>query len=126
MRKEDLKDWIRDRLKDEIVELNRENTDLQNSYMKLYNDAKDEIRSLKDEKEKLIVESKAIKQRIKDLEDVCDGSCFSDEEDERDNLISKLQDQHQQDCIRINDLRTAYLITVDELAKLREQFGVGR
>lgn len=126
MRKEDLKDWTRDRLKDEIVELNRENTDLQNSYMKLYNDAKDEIRSLKDEKEKLMVENKAIKQRIKDLEDVCDGSCFSDEEDERDNLISKLQDQHQQDCIRINDLRTAYLITVDELAKLREQFGVGR
>lgn len=39
---------------------------------------------------------------------------------------AKLQDQHQQDCIRINDLRTAYLITVDELAKLREQFGIGR
>lgn len=42
-------------------------------------------------------ENKAIKQRIKDLEDVCDGSCFSDEVDERNNLISNLQDQHQQD-----------------------------
>lgn len=38
----------------------------------------------------------------------------------------ELQNQHQQDCIRINDLRTAYLVTVDELAKLREQFGIGR
>lgn len=38
----------------------------------------------------------------------------------------ELQDQHQQDCIRINDLRTAYLIMVDELAKLREQFGMER
>ena len=43
MRKEELKDWTRDRLKNEIIRLDRENTDLQNSYMKLYNDAKDEI-----------------------------------------------------------------------------------
>lgn len=54
--------------------------------------------------------------------------------DERNNLLknskaydfAKLQDQHQQDCIRYNDMRTAYLATLDELAKLREQFGVGR
>lgn len=44
----------------------------------------------------------------------------------KDTLIAKLQDQHQQDCIRYNDMRTAYLVTLDELAKLREQFGVGR
>ena len=71
-------------------------------------------------------ENIALKQRIKDLEDVCDGSCFSDEEDERDKLIAELQDQHQQDCIRYNDMRTAYLVTLDELARLKEQFGVGR
>ena len=54
--------------------------------------------------------------------------------DERNNLLknskaydfSKLQDQHQQDCIRYNDMRTAYLVTLDELARLREQFGIGR
>lgn len=53
---------------------------------------------------------------------------------ERNNLLknskaydfAKLQDQHQQDCIRYNDMRTAYLVTLDELARLREQFGVGR
>lgn len=54
--------------------------------------------------------------------------------DERNNLLenskaydfANLQDQHQQDCIRYNDMRTAYLVTLDELARLREQFGVGR
>lgn len=54
--------------------------------------------------------------------------------DERNNLLknskaydfAKLQDQHQQDCIRYNDMRTAYLVTLDELARLREQFGIGR
>lgn len=54
--------------------------------------------------------------------------------DERNNLLknskaydfAKLQGQHQQDCIRYNDMRTAYLVTLDELARLREQFGIGR
>ena len=119
MRKEDLNNWTADRMKDEIVRLDRENTDLQNSHIKLYNDTKDTIRCLKDE-------NKSLKQRIKDLEDVCDGSRFSDEEDDRDKLISELQDQHQQDCIRYNDMRTAYLVTLDELARLREQFGEGK
>ena len=43
----------------------------------------------------------------------------------KDTLIAKLQDQHQQDCIRYNDMRTAYLVTLDELARLREQLGIG-
>lgn len=53
--------------------------------------------------------------------------------DERNNLLknskaydfAKLQDQHQRDCIRYNDMRTAYLVTLDELSRLREQFGIG-
>ena len=119
MRKEDLKDWTVDRLRDEIVRLDRENTDLQNSHIKLYNDTKDTIRYLKDE-------NKSLKQSLQNMTDVCDGSCFSDEEDDMDKLIAELQDQHQQDCIRYNDMRTAYLVTLDELARLREQFGIGR
>ena len=71
-------------------------------------------------------ENTVLKQHIKDMEDVCDGNCFSDEEDEKDKLIAELQGQHQQDCIRYNDMRTTYLVTLDELARLREQFGVGR
>lgn len=84
--------------------------------------------------EELEEENYALKQHIEDMEDVCDGSCFSDyedlpfgdDEDEKDELIEKLQDQHQRDCIRYNDMRTAYLATLDELVKLREQFGVGK
>ncbi|PWM20010.1 MAG: hypothetical protein DBX97_04265 [Collinsella tanakaei] len=124
MRKEELKDWTRNRLKDEIVRLDKENADLQNSHMKLYNDTKDEIRSLKCEKERLMEENKAIKQRIKDLEDVCDGSCFSDEVDERNNLISNLQDQHQQDCIRINDLTTTIHVLSGLYSTLRKTVGM--
>lgn len=79
-------------------------------------------------------ENTTLKQRIKDLEDVCDGSCFSDyeelpygdEPEEKDALIAKLQDQHQHDCIRYTDMRTAYLVTLDELGRLRELFGTGR
>lgn len=86
------------------------------------------------ENRELKAENKALKQHIKDMEDICDGSCFYDYEElpydddpeEKDALIAELQDQHQQDCIRYNDMRTAYLVTLDELAKLREQFGVGK
>ena len=83
------------------------------------------IEAIKKINDELKAENDALKQRIKDLEDVCDGSCFSDGEDEKDKLIAELQDQHQQDCIRYNDMRTAYLVTLDELARLREQFGTG-
>lgn len=48
------------------------------------------------------------------------------EENDLEALIYELQDQHQQDCIRYNDMRTAFLKTVDELAMLRKQFGVGQ
>ncbi len=48
--------------------------------------------------------------RIKELEELC----------------KDLQDQHQQNCIRYTDMRTAFLKSVDELAMLRKQFGVGQ
>lgn len=48
--------------------------------------------------------------RIKELEELC----------------KDLQDQHQQDCIRYNDMRTAFLKAVDELVMLRKHFGVGQ
>ena len=128
-------------LKDENKSLKQQNDFLENIFETAYipesaesilrktgfsqeviDNAKERIESLKKE---LKAENTALKQRIKDLEDVCDGSCFSDGEDEKDKLIAELQDQHQQDCIRYNDMRTAYLVTLDELARLREQFGTG-
>lgn len=84
-------------------------------------EALNENKALKDE-------NTALKQRIKDLEDVCDGSCFSDyedlpfrdDEDERDKLIAELQDQHQQDCIRINDLTTTVHVLSGLCSALRK------
>lgn len=65
-------------------------------------------------------ENTALKQRIKDLENVCDGSCFSDEEDERDKLIAELQDLHQQDCIKINQLHVTIDTLVEKYSRLRK------
>ena len=46
--------------------------------------------------------------------------------EELEALCKDLQDQHQQDCIRYNDMHTAFLKTVDELAMLRKQLGVNQ
>ena len=82
------------------------------------------VKRKSDENESLKAENKALKQRIKDLEDVCDGSCFSEKEDERDNLIAELQDQHQQDCIRINDLTTTVHVLAGLYSTLRKNVGM--
>ena len=96
MKKEDLKDLSRERLEQLICE-----------WVIKYHDLEEERIRVTRERDKLI--------------------------DERNNLLknskaydfAKLQDQHQQDCIRYNDMRTAYLVTLDELARLREQLGIG-
>ena len=91
--------------------------------------AKERIESLERE---LKAENKALKQHIKDMEGVCDGSCFSDyeelpygdEPEEKDALIAKLQDQHQQDCIRINDLTTTVHVLAGLYSMLRKNVGM--
>lgn len=77
-----------------------------------------------DENKELKDENTALKQRIKDLEDVCDGSCFSDGEDEKDKLSAELQEQHQQDCIRINDLTTTVRVLAGLYSTLRKNMGM--
>ena len=121
--------WIKASTYDDVLlrlkNANERITDLEQDIFNKSTDELKQVEKLSSENKSLKDENKALKQRIKDLEDVCDGSCFSDETDERDKLIAELQDQHQQDCIRYNDMRTAYLVTLDELARLREQFGIG-
>lgn len=100
-------------------------------------EALNENKALKDE-------NTTLKQRIKDLEDI--GNNYEPQFAPDDDIsafnfecvkqwttemgckrkIQELRDQHQQDCIRYNDMRTAYLVTLDELARLREQFGAGK
>lgn len=104
-------------LTSELEKSEAENTSLQNSHIKLYNDTKDTIRSLKDE-------NKSLKQSLQNMTDVCDGSCFLGEEDDRDKLIAKLQDQHQQDCIRINDLTTTVHVLAGLYSTLRKNVGM--
>ena len=76
-----------------------------------------ENKSLKDE-------NKALKQRIKDLEDVCDGSCFANETDDRDEKIAKMQDRIDGDCVRINRLKVTINTLVDMYGLLRKQVGM--
>lgn len=105
-----------ERLRYENTCLEKQNADIQNGHMKLYNDTKDEIRELKSEIERL---------RKKCGEVPCE-KCDCGLEIDFEALVYELQDQHQQDCIRYNDMRTAFLKAVDELALLRKQFGVGQ
>ena len=82
--------------------------------------------------DELKAENKALKQQIKDLEDACDQSCFSDyeelpygdEPEEKGALIAELQDQHQQDCIRINDLTTTVHVLAGLYSTLRKTVGM--
>ena len=69
-------------------------------------------------------ENTALKQRIKDLEDVCDGSCFANETDDRDEKIAKMQDRIDSDCVRINRLKITIETLVDMYGLLRNQVGM--
>ena len=109
MQKENLKNWTRDMLKDKIL--------YQEALIEQRNK---DIEIISKRAKELNDENTALKQRIKDLENVCDGSCFSDEEDDRHKLISKLQDQHQQDCIKINQLHVTIDTLVDKYSRLRK------
>ena len=82
------------------------------------------VKKKSDENETLREENKSLKQRIKDLEDACNGSCFSDEKDERDKLIAELQDQYQQDCIKINQLHVTIDTLVGKYARIRKTVGM--
>ena len=76
------------------------------------------------ENKALKAENTVLKQRIKDMEDVCDGSCFSDETDDRDEKIAKMQDRIDSDCVRINRLKITIETLVDMYGLLRNQVGM--
>lgn len=80
-------------------------------------EALNENKALKDE-------NTALKQRIKDLEDACDGSCFANETDDRDEKIAKMQDRIDNDCVIINRLKVTINTLVDMYGLLRNQVGM--
>lgn len=113
MRKEDLKNWTRDMLKDKIL--------YQEALIEQRNK---DIEIISKRAKELNDENTVLKQRIKDMEDVCDGSCFSDETDDRDEKISKMQDRIDSDCVRINRLKITIETLVDMYGLLRNQVGM--
>lgn len=76
-----------------------------------------------DENKSLRDENKALKRRVENFEVELKSKIDNPKLHKK---IIRLQDQHKQDCIRYNDIRTAYLVTLDELGRLRELFGDGR
>ncbi len=98
------------RLREENCRLEKENSDLENKYMKMYKDADEKICELNDEIERL---------RAKCVNISCE-ECNSHNIGKLGSVIIEFQDQHRQDCIRYNDMRTAFLKAVDELAMLRK------
>lgn len=116
--------WIKASTYDDVLlrlkNANERITDLEQDIFNKSTDELKQVEKLSSENKSLKDENKALKQRIKDLEDVCYGSFFSDEEDERDKLIAELQDQHQQDCIRINDLTTTVHVLSGLCSALRK------
>lgn len=124
MQREELKDWTREQLEDAIRIAYIGGESIEKELIRQGN----RIKTLEEANKELKTENIALKQRIKDIEDVCDGSCFSDyedlpfgdDEDEKDRLIAELQDQHQQDCIKINQLNVTIDTLVDKYSRLRK------
>ena len=113
MKKEDLKKWTRDMLKDKIL--------YQEALIQQRNK---DIEIISKRAKELNDENTALKQRIKGLEDICDGSCFANETDDRDEKIAKMQDRIDSDCVRINRLKVTINTLVDMYGLLRNQVGM--
>ena len=120
--------WIKATTYDDVLlrlkKANERITDLEQDMFNKSTEELKQVENLSSENKSLKDENKALKQRIKDLEDICNGSCFSDEEDEKDKLIADLQDQHQPDCIRINDLTTTVHVLAELYSALRKNVGM--
>ena len=130
MRKEDLKDWTMDRLKDEIVNLSKKNFNLEWR-----------IKQFEESEGRWECKNKALKDKNINLkhhiEDLEEERIKLEKErdkliDERNNLLknskayefANLQNQHQQDCIKINQLHVTIDTLVDKYSRLRETVGM--
>lgn len=169
MRKEDLKDWTVDRLRDEIVNLSEKNFNLEwrikqfkesEGRWKCENESlKKERKSLSDRALKADQENSMLKDMLKTSSESInvlkeklseyetqkavaseyepqfapddDISAFNYEcvkqwttEAGCKRKIQELQDQHQQDCIKINQLHVTIDTLVDKYSRLRKSVGM--
>ena len=120
--------WIRATTYDDVLlrlkKANERITDLEQDRFNKSMEELKQVEKLSSENKSLKDENKALKQRIKDLEDICDGSCFANETDDRDEKISKMQDRIDSDCVRINRLKVTINTLVDMYGLLRNQVGM--
>ena len=120
--------WIKASTYDDVLlrlkKANERITDLEQDRFNKSTEELKQVEKLQSENKSLKDENKALKQRIKDLEDICDGSCFSDETDYRDEKIAKMQDRIDSDCVRINRLKVTINTLVDMYGLLRNQTGM--
>ena len=105
-------------LTNKLEKVEAENKSLMDSHIKLYNDTKDTIRSLKEENQEL-------KQKIQYERDRYDRDVpFFKSTLRRDDTITKLRDQHKRDCIKINQLHVTIDTLVDKYSRLRNTAGM--
>lgn len=120
--------WIKASTYDDVLlrlkNANERITDLEQDIFNKSTDELKQVEKLSSENKSLEDENNALKQRIKDLEDICDGSCFANETDDRDEKIAKMQDRIDSDCVRINRLKVTINTLVDMYGLLRNQVGV--
>lgn len=79
---------------------------------------------LKFENEKLKEEKRQLKRDIQELENEIRELKEHNKDEQQKNLIAELQDQHQQDCIRINDLTTTIHVLAGLYSNLRKTVGM--
>ena len=120
--------WIKASTYDDVLlrlkKANERITDLEQDIFNKSTDELKQVEKLSSENKSLKDENKTLKQHIKYLEDICDGSCFSDETDDRDEKIAKMQDRIDSDCVRINRLKVTINTLVDMYGLLRNQVGM--
>ena len=120
--------WIKASTYDDVLlrlkNANKRITDLEQDMFNKSTDELKQVEKLSSENKSLKDENKALKQQIKYLEDVCDGSCFANETDDRDEKIAKMQDRIDSDCVRINRLKVTINTLVDMYGLLRNQVGM--
>ena len=120
--------WIKASTYDDVLlrlkNANERITDLEQDIFNKSTDELKQVEKLQSENKSLKDENKALKQRIKDLEDICNGSCFANETDDRDEKIAKMQDRIDSDCVRINRLKVTINTLVDMYGLLRNQVGM--
>lgn len=127
----DTKEEIR-RLKDENTALKAENQ-RSNDYLK---EIENSLLYAGRYSESLLEKNKELLRKLKEYEKQdppkkCCGNCsceddlpFSDDELDVDALIYELQDQHQKDCIRVNDLTTTVNVLSRLYVNLRKNVGM--